>query len=60
MNQRKQMKAKMNFEIEMFCTPACHGLSGRYGTLDMVVKIPVRHMNVTAKDNALISETDYL
>ena len=25
----------------------------------MVVEIPVRHMNVTAKDSALISETAY-
>ncbi len=30
-----------------------------YGTLDLVMEIPVRHMNVTAKDNALISETAY-
>jgi hypothetical protein len=30
-----------------------------YGTLDLVVEIPVRHMNVTAKDTAQISETTY-
>ncbi|MDP2113900.1 MAG: hypothetical protein Q8K69_07560, partial [Bacteroidota bacterium] len=47
----KQVKEKMTFEIEMFRT---------YGTLDMLLKISVRHMNETAKDNALISETDYL
>jgi hypothetical protein len=41
MNQRKQMKAKMNFEIEIFRT---------YGTLDMVVKIPVRHIRQLADD----------
>ncbi len=41
----------MNIEIGMFRT---------YGTLDMLVEIAVRHMNVTAKDNALINETDYL
>ncbi len=40
----------VNFGIEMFRT---------YGTQDLVVDIPVRHMNVTAKDNALISETAY-
>ena len=39
-----------NFKTEMFRT---------YGTLDMVVEISVRHMNVTANDNALISKTDY-
>ncbi|MDO9614604.1 MAG: hypothetical protein Q7J86_08760 [Bacteroidota bacterium] len=37
-----------NFKIEMFRTPACQGLSGREGTQDFVVEIPVRHMNVTA------------
>jgi len=31
-----------------------------YGTLELVVEIPARHMNVTAKNNALISETAYL
>jgi hypothetical protein len=46
----KQLKAILKFEIEMFRTPACQGLSGRYSTLDLVVEIPVRHMNVTAKD----------
>jgi hypothetical protein len=40
----------MNFEIEMFST---------YDTLDLVVEISVRHMNVAAKNNALISETAY-
>ena len=35
----------VNFETEMFRT---------YGTQDLVEEIPVRHMNVTAKDNALI------
>jgi hypothetical protein len=30
-----------------------------YGTLDLVVEIPIRHMNVTAKDNARIIETAY-
>jgi len=28
--------------------------------VNLMVEIPVRHMNVTAKDNALISETAYL
>ncbi|MDP3432626.1 MAG: hypothetical protein Q8T04_06645 [Bacteroidota bacterium] len=40
----------VNFKIEMFRA---------YGTQDLVVEISVRHMNVTAKDNALISETAY-
>ena len=40
----------VNSEIEMFRT---------YGTLNLVVKIPIRYMNVTAKDNALNSETAY-
>jgi hypothetical protein len=38
------------FETEMFRA---------YGTLGLVVEIPVRHMNVTAKDNLLISEPAY-
>jgi hypothetical protein len=33
------MNARVDFEIEMFRT---------YGTLDLVVELPVRHMNVTA------------
>ena len=40
----------VNFEIEMFRT---------YGTLNLVVTIPTRHMNVTAKDIALNSKTAY-
>lgn len=40
----------LNFKIEMF-----HA----YGTHDLVVDISVRHMNVTAKDNAIIIETAY-
>jgi hypothetical protein len=46
----KRLKTICEFKTEMFRT---------YGTLDLAVWIPVRHMNVTAKDNALISETDY-
>jgi len=38
----------VKFKPEMFRT---------YGTLYLVVVIPVRHMNMTAKDNALFSET---
>ena len=38
----------MNFEPEMFRA---------YGTSGLVVEIPIRHMNVTVKDNALIGET---
>ncbi len=49
----------MNFKTDIFRAPACQGLSGRYGTLDLVVEITIRQMNVTAKDNALIIEAAY-
>jgi hypothetical protein len=49
----------MNFKTFIFRASACQGLSGRYGTLDLVVEIPIRHMNVTAKDNAQIIEAAY-
>ena len=40
----------MNFKTDIFRT---------YGTQDLMLEIPIRHMNVTAKDNALISKIAY-
>ena len=40
----------MNFKTDIFRA---------YGTLDLMVEIPIRHMNMTAKDNALIIEAAY-
>ena len=49
--QGERLKVVGELKTEMFRT---------YGILELVVEIPACHMNVTAKNNALISETAYL